>query len=47
MASVDFPLCESCLQGHIIPGEPQGEMKKIADLDCYVATPIGVHFMPL
>jgi len=39
MTSTDFPLCENCLAGHYIPGEPAGKIIKLDDVEYYVATP--------
>ncbi|KZP30515.1 alpha/beta-hydrolase [Athelia psychrophila] len=35
--------CDACFQGVRHEGEPEGNYKKIGDVECYVATPKGDH----
>lgn len=35
-----FPICEKCITGCLLPGEPKGEIRKtISGVDYYVASP--------
>lgn len=37
---MSFPICEKCLTGCLLPGDPTGELKKTkSGIDYYVASP--------